>query len=217
MTGKSAAGTLKVGIYCPDGNGGSSGGAMGIFRFLNSSEGISARMISRVNRSRIKDYDCLIIPSVMKLGNDDTPAEMESALKWYVEELGRGVMFEHNSVGIERGGIKRSFFPDICGGAMKRVEDTALTVSSGRFLRAGSYKHIYFDHIALLKGGKGQVISTDKFNNPVHICGTEKKGRVLFSGTVTLAPDGDKELEEVSGFEAALLLSGVKWLCGDNG
>lgn len=217
---------IKVGIYNPNEAGGKVYGEMPIYSTLLNIEGITPEFISSLDN--IIAYDCIIIPDCKKFAAADEGSFLvvereiynaEKKLRDYVMKDGRGVLFYHDSVGMERFATGRPVFPELCTGT-QRVDSTRLVINAEhpvtRGMKKGEpFEHMYFDHIQITPGEQGTVIVTDKDNMPVVTAAKQGKGRVILNGTIILNAN-ELSLKEVSGIDRELLINSVLWLTGKN-
>ena len=209
-------GAIKVAIYNPNEHGGR-GFYITIFNCLNKQPDIQADTIDNLKRETLKRYQVLIINSCKKVSEGDD--DFRENIRQFVIEDGGNVIFQHDSVGFYRTtSFKESIFPEICGGGEKRKEEVRVKVVEphpclGNLKKGKVMEHMYSDHITLKPGPKGKVIVEDIEGNPVVIVGKIGKGKVIFSGMVTLGRDG-KEKEDATLIDKILLINGIHWLAG---
>lgn len=222
--GKSKPSGIKVGIYNPNEVGGRVFGEMPVYSTLLAADGISPEFIPTLDN--IFQYDCVIIPDCKKLGTKDQGSFLiiekeihhaEQKLRDYVLRDGKGLLFYHDSVGLERFAMGKPVFPELCLGT-KRVDGTQLTINAvhpvGKGLKKGeSFTHMYFDHIQMKPGGDGVAVAVDQDGMAVVIAGELGKGRVVLNGTI-IFDNHAAPVREVVGVDKALLVNTVLWLSG---
>jgi hypothetical protein len=207
---------ISVAIYEPSKSGGKVFPFQTLYNSLIRNPLFKVCEISDLDKKTLDNYQVVIIPQIIRFAPGDEDRYREN-LRQFVIKKGGGVYFEHDAVGIYRGQVKSSVFPEICAGAQKREESTKVKIIQAHFLldlKEGDEKeHMYFDHWVLKSGPKGDALLGNLQNQPVVIIGEIGKGRVIFNGMATLARDG-KEKRDADLIDKMLINNGVKWLCG---
>ena len=197
---------LKVGVY-----GGL--GAVPVINALNRVSGINCYSLPRLDDEALSGSEVVIIPQ----GKDVYFNAAAGLIRKYVEKGGR-VLLLHDAVGYRAYNV---LFPEI-GRGYESTKTVAVTVDGKHPVASGvsgKFGHAYYDHIALDKGVKGEVIAGDEHGNAVIVAGNVGAGKVILNGMVTgyasrmegAVPvwEGEKEPE---GEEFKVLLNAVKWL-----
>jgi hypothetical protein len=206
---------VKVAVYNPDNRGGRIACHDTLFLTLLQVKGFSVSNIDNLREETLKNYSIVVMPQVAKFGEGDEAIYRDN-LRNFVSKQGGGVYLEHDNVGFYRGIIRASIFPEICKGGEKRketvwVKAAALHQCIGDIEPETKLEHMYYDHITLLPGEKGTAVLNDEDGSPVVIAGSLGKGKVIFSGLVTLGRDG-KEKDEADLVDKILLTNGLRWL-----
>lgn len=197
---------LKVGVY-----GGT--GAVPIINALNKAEGINCFSLPRLDGEMLSGSEVVIIPQ----GKDAFFNAAAGLIRKYVEKGGK-VLLLHDAVGYRR---SNALFPEIGKGYTNPRNDTVLVAGAHPIAQSVSKKfnHAYYDHIAIDKGEKGEVIAKDERGNAVIVVGSVGSGKVVLNGMISgYASRMEKELpvwegeKEPEGGELQVLLNAVRWL-----
>jgi hypothetical protein len=142
--------------------------------------------------------------------------EFFEVLRRYVEEAGGGVMFGHHAVGYDRAEFGMdTTFPRIGLGATDRLDSNRVVIAAEHPITAGfevgaEGEHPYYDHFIVKPGAKGTVVLKDPEGGAVMVAGQEKRGRVIYDGSIMLSQDNQPVAAE--GFWRDILLSAIRWL-----
>ena len=197
---------LKVGVY-----GGH--GAVPIINALNRAEGINCYSLPRIDDVMLSGSEVVIIPQ----GKDLFFNAAADSIRKYVERGGK-VLLLHDAVGYRR---YSALFPEIGKGYTNLKRDTIFIAGDHPIGQGASKKfnHAYYDHIAIDKGEKGEVIAKDERGNAVIVAGSAGRGKVVLNGMISgyaSRMEGDLPVwegeKEPEGGELQVLLNAVRWL-----
>lgn len=210
-------GPVRVAIYDPKNDGGNAIGESSWEMTLQGLEGYEVTRTDDLSLSNLLKYEVLLYPQCTT-GRSAGRYEFLEVLKRFVEEGGGGVLFSHNSVGYERSqfGLETTF-PLIGRGALDRLDSDKVIVAAAHPITAGlevgaEGTHSYYDHLVIQPGSKGTVILKDPAGGAVMVAGQQKRGRVIYDGTIMLTHD--TKPVAAAGMERQVFLNALQWLAG---
>ncbi len=208
-------GPVRVAIYSPAGDGGSAIGEKSWALTLEGLAGYQVTLTDDLSLSNLLKHEVLLYPQCTT-GRSAGRYEFLEVLKRFVEEGGGGVLFSHNSVGFERSQFGSEVtFPQIGQGATARLDSSRVVVAAEHAITSGlklgeEGTHSYYDHLVVKPGSKGTVILRDPAGGAVLVAGQQKRGRVIYDGTILLTPDTKRV--GALGVEGLVFLNALQWL-----
>lgn len=208
-------GPIEVAIYDPTSDGGTAIGHQGWMMTLQGAEEFAPEYVADLSLSTLAKYEVLLFPQC-NTGRSAGRYEFFEVVGRYVRELGGGVLYGHNSVGNERSQFgTETAFPAVGLGAIARLDSNIAQVAGEHAITEGlapgtQLQHTYFDHWTIKRGPKGVAVLNDPGGDAIMVAGQDKRGRVIYDGTIMLSQTNEPVAAD--GQWREVFLNAIRWL-----
>jgi len=208
-------GPIRVGVYNGAADGGSAIGHDGVLLTFENNPDVTAQFVTDLSLANLIKYDCIFYPQGA-LGQSSTRYDFFTGLRRYVAEAGGAVWFMHDSVGSPRSQFGAdTTFPEVAKGAKVREKSNKARVVKHPITRqippGTIIEHTYYDHWLVRRNHQAGRSVLMGEAGAVWVAGKVGQGRVLYDGTILLAP-GSNAPAAATGTHEKLMTAALRWL-----
>ena len=180
-----------------------------LVKALAKAGGLNPFLTPGLDPKALKRCDVVVVSNLGR--SPDGFNRARKRLRAWVSRGGR-VLLLHDAVGYRR---HKALFPEVGKGKV-HVRRREFLAAKPHALTAGvttgkPFRHTYVDHVNVAPGPKGEAVILDGKRQPVVVCGSFGRGKVVLSGM--LPGCGPKSVErEPAGMELKVLANSIRWL-----